>query len=178
LRTLLTTLTVAFATLLAACGGGGGSGGSGGGGGGGGTVVGSAEQQHNLQRLNQYRAMVGAVALVMDAQLNAYATQGSQELLQNHQPHGHFQGSQNAGTLFTTDGFQGHAGENQGDPNGWPPRPGGVQQQIDEILAMMWAEGPGGGHYENMIGATFRRVGIGLVLDANGRLYFTNDFSD
>ena len=41
----------------------------------------------------------------------------------------------------------------------------------------MWDEGPGGGHYENMLRKDLRRVGIGLVLDPNGRLYLTNDFS-
>jgi hypothetical protein len=42
----------------------------------------------------------------------------------------------------------------------------------------MFAEGPGGGHYDNMTDPAFARVGIGLVLDGTGRLYFTNDFSE
>lgn len=73
------------------------------------------------------------------------------------------------------------AGENQGGPNGWPPA-GSVNEQIDEILAAMWDEGPGTGavhgHYSNMIKTAFGRVGVGLVLGSNGRLYFTNDCSD
>lgn len=40
----------------------------------------------------------------------------------------------------------------------------------------MFAEGPGGGHYENMMATRFTRVGIGLVT-VNGQLYLTNDFS-
>ena len=51
----------------------------------------------------------------------------------------------------------------------------------DEILAAMWAEGPGTGaahgHYNNMVNAAFTGLGVGLVFDANGLLYFTNDFS-
>jgi uncharacterized protein YkwD len=192
MRTPLFRVSLAFcaAFLLAACGAGGlnsevlgagGGGGSGGGGGTGGTggtpVAGTAAQEYNLQRLNYYRSLVQAGPLVMDAQLNAFATEGSQVLLQNHIPHDHFADAASAGTLFTTDGFQGYAAENQGDPNGWPVR-ADVFAQIDEILAAMWAEGPGGGHYENMIRSSLRRVGIGLVLDGSGKLYFTNDFSN
>ena len=190
LRLSLVALT---SFLLAACGAGGlypgGSGGTGstggtsGTGGTGGTPVqgtpvqGTAAQDYNLTRLNYYRSLVGRAPLIMDAQLNAFAVQGSQELLQNHVPHGHFANAGNAGTLFTTDGFQGYAAENQGDPHGWPVR-ADVNAQIDEILAAMWAEGPGGGHYENMIRSSLHRVGIGLVLDGTGKLYFTNDFSN
>ena len=38
--------------------------------------------------------------------------------------------------------------------------------------------GPGGGHYENMIRSSLRRVGVGLVMTTGGKLYFTNDFSN
>jgi uncharacterized protein YkwD len=72
-------------------------------------VQGTAAQDYNLLRLNQYRASIGRSPLIMDAQLNAFAVQGSQELMQNHVPHGHFANAGNAGTLFTTDGFQGYA---------------------------------------------------------------------
>lgn len=184
------SLAVCASLLLAACGVGGvypgGLGGSSGDGGGspggngspGGTPVsGTAAQDYNLQRLNYYRGLVGAGPLIMDTQLNSFALQGSQELLQNHTPHGHFQNAMTAGTLFTTDGFQSYAAENQGDPHGWPVR-ADVNAQIDEILAAMWAEGPGGGHYENMIRGSLHRVGIGLLLDGTGKLYFTNDFSN
>jgi uncharacterized protein YkwD len=153
-------------------------GGPGGGGTGqGGTAIGTAAQQYNLDRLNAYRAQVGSPALVMDTQLNTFATAGSQQLQNDHDPHAHFNQADLAGTLFTTDGFVDTAGENQGDPNGWFPMPGGINAQIDAILASMWAEGPGGGHYDNMVNPAFTRVGIGLVTDGFGRLYFTNDFS-
>jgi hypothetical protein len=45
------------------------------------------------------------------------------------------------------------------------------------MLKMMMDEGPGGGHYDNMMNPRFRRVGIGLF-DSGGKLYMTNDFSD
>lgn len=167
---------VVGSALSLACGGGG----SGLYGGGGGGTPGTAEQQYNLTRLNYYRGLVGAPPLSLVSQLNTFATAGSQQLSVDHTPHQHFNDAILAGTLFTTDGFYGSAGENQGDPNGWPTA-GGVNGQIDQILAAMWAEGPGTGiahgHYNNMINTAFTRVGVGLLVDGAGELYFTNDFS-
>jgi hypothetical protein len=39
---------------------------------------------------------------------------------------------------------------------------------------MMWAEGPGGGHYENMIG-DYRQVSCGISI-VNGEVTVTQDF--
>ena len=180
-------LASGFIAFLAACGSGGGgyggvggTGGTGGGGGGGGGVT-TADQQYNLDRLNYYRGLAGVPPLVLDSQLTTFATAGSAELMADHTPHKHFNDAATLGTLFTVDGFSGSAGENQGDPNGWPPA-GSVQAQIDQILAAMWGEGPvsgsAHGHYTNMVNAAFTRVGVGLLQDAGGRLYFTNDLSE
>ena len=51
------------------------------------------------------------------------------------------------------------------------------KKQIDLMLKLMMDEGPGGGHYDNMMNAHYRRIGIGLVY-VGGKLYLTNDFSD
>ena len=178
-------LAVLLSLAMAGCGGGGslvdGLPAGGGGGGGGGTPPpATSDQQFNLDRLNAFRSQLGAPPLVLDAQLNAFALAGSQQLSVDHTPHKHFSDACNAGTMFTTDGFQGSAGENQGDPNGWPAATN-VAAQIDQILTAMWNEGPGSGashgHYNNMVNPAFHRVGVGLLLDPNGKLYFTNDFS-
>ena len=42
----------------------------------------------------------------------------------------------------------------------------------------MMREGPRGGHYANMMSPKAKRIGIGLVEDAGGQLYLTNDFSE
>src|SRR5262245_493992 len=172
---------LALAGAASACGmGGGSSPNSSGGGGGSGTVVNdSATLQHNLDRINELRASVGSPPLVLDVAISSFAVDGSQQLMNDHTPHAHFQAAAASGSLFTIDGFTGQAAENQGDPFGWPPA--GVQQQIDEILQMMWDEGPGTGtahgHYNNIVNPALQRLGVGLVLDPAGRLYFTNDFS-
>ncbi len=56
------------------------------------------------------------------------------------------------------------------------PLDSGESASIDAILASMYAEGPGGGHHDNMVDPKSTRLGVGLVV-AGGSLSFTNDFS-
>ena len=152
------------------------------GGGGGGPF--DQFQQHNLDDINMYRATMNLPPLVLDQKLSTFAAAGSQELSMDHMPHQHFITAGNDGTLWSS-GFTSSAGENQGDPNGWPQASSNPttneMTQIDQIQKAMFDEGPGTGeahgHYENMMSTTFKRVGVGL-LEINGMLYLTNDFSD
>ena len=139
----------------------------------------SAAQLHNLTVINNYRATQGLAALALDTQLTAFAQAGSAQLSVDHLPHQHFINASNAGTMFAGDGFRSSAAENQGDPNGWTvlssDPAANVIAQIDAIQQVMFNEGPGGGHHDNMMG-NFTRVGVGLVT-ISGKLYLTNDFS-
>lgn len=126
--------------------------------------------QHNLDVINQYRAGACLPPYHADSGLSQFAAAGSQELSQDHLPHQHFMND--SSQLFSQYGCT-SAGENQGDPNGWPVA--AEDTQIDQIMAAMYAEGPSGGHYQNMMSTTFTRVGFGL-LEVNGQLYLTNDF--
>jgi hypothetical protein len=108
---------------------------------------------------------------------------GSQELSQDHMPHQHFINASNDGSIWTS-GFTNSAAENQGDPNGWgqlanDPTQNELQQ-IDAIQKAMFDEGPGTGdahgHYNNIMDSSSHRLGVGL-LEVNGQLYLTNDFS-
>lgn len=141
-------------------------------------------QHHNLDVINKYRAGMGIAALTLDKDLCTFALAGSTELSSNHSPHQHFIDAGNSGTLWTS-GFKTTAGENQGDPNGWPILNGdptlNEMDQIDAIQLAMYNEGPGTGeahgHYMNMMNSAFTRLGVGL-LEVSGHLYLTNDFSD
>ena len=139
-----------------------------------------AFQHHNLDVINKYRAGKSLAPLVLDAQLCAFALAGTQELSRDHQPHHHFISASNDGSLWNA-GFHNSAAENQGDPNGWYVMSQDATQnellQIDDIQKAMFAEGPGGGHYDNIMSTKSRRVGVGL-LEVNGELYLTNDFSE
>ncbi|BCM93678.1 hypothetical protein IAD21_05569 [Abditibacteriota bacterium] len=129
-----------------------------------------ANIQYNLTQLNALRARAGVSALKLDLGLCEFARQGSLELMRTHVPHNHFSKAD-----VWKNGFERAAAENQGDPHGWFPGP--VNQSIDQILQAMMDEGPGGGHHDNILNPAYKRVGIGLVKDDSGRLYFTNDFS-
>lgn len=132
--------------------------------------------KYNVDRVNEYRARNGLGALLYDASISSFARRGSEQLARDHTAHAHF-----AANMKGAPGFGSKAAENQGDPNGVPSldpvaaRNG--QKQVDLLLKLMMDEGPGGGHYDNMMNARFRRVGIGLVY-VDGKLYMTNDFSD
>lgn len=135
-------------------------------------------EQYNLDRINAYRRAAGVAPLVMDPQLSAFAREGNARLMRDHVPHGHF--SSQGGGLFSR-GFSAGAAENQGSPSGWPRMASDPNEnrrrQIDDILASMMREGPGGGHHDNMLNPKMKRVGIALAEDSGGRLYLTNDFS-
>jgi len=144
-------------------------------------------QQHNLDDINMYRATQSLTPLVLDATLSAFAMTGSEELACDHMAHGHFiaESMGNPPPLFSM-GFRTMAGENQGDPNGWRMLSSdpttNETMQIDQILQDMYDEGPPGdagehGHYQNIMSTQFTRLGVGL-LEVNGMLYLTNDFSN
>ena len=132
--------------------------------------------KYNVDRVNAYRAQKGLPALLYDAKISAFARRGSEQLARDHTAHAHF-----AANAKGAPGFGSRAAENQGDPRGVPALDGDStksgKKQIDIMLKLMMDEGPGGGHYDNMMNARFRRIGIGLFY-ASGKLYMTNDFSD
>jgi len=170
---------------LPACGlfapqgsGGGGSGGGGGGaagsGGGGGPL--DAHVQHNLDVLNMYRAQAGVGPLVVDDQLSMFSTTASNMLEATGQAHAYFMQQGQSGALWSQ-GFCTSAAENQAPA--WPLSSfgGSLDATVDAILKAMMDEGPGGGHHDNILAASSVRVGVGLVIDAQQQLWFTNDFS-
>jgi hypothetical protein len=135
-----------------------------------------ARVRYNVERINAYRAQKGLEPLLYDAKISSFARAGSERLAHDHVPHANF-----AANAKGAPGFGSRSAENQGDPHGVPSMDANAsvsgKKQIDIMLKLMMDEGPGGGHYDNMMNPRFRRVGIGLV-DVGGRLYMTNDLSD
>ena len=135
--------------------------------------------KYNVEQINKYRSTKGLGPVLYDSKISSFATRGSQQLSKDHTPHAHF--AANATGSTPPPGFGSRSAENQGDPSGVPSMDADAgkngKKQIDIMLKMMMDEGPGGGHYDNMMNPKFRRVGIGLVY-AGGKLYMTNDFSD
>jgi hypothetical protein len=132
--------------------------------------------RYNIDAINMYRQRSGLPPYQYDAQISAFAYAGSQQLSGDHAAHAHFHCCSQGAPGF------GHArAENQGDPGGVPAMSrdpyGNGRLQIDTMLKMMMDEGPGGGHYDNMMSTRYHRVGVGLFYAGN-KLYMTNDFSD
>jgi uncharacterized protein YkwD len=132
--------------------------------------------RYNLDRLNAYRKAAGVGTLEFDAAISAFALAGSKQLSKDHAPHAHFRAKADGEASLGT-----RSAENQGDWNGVPkladdPIENG-KKQIDWMLDLMFKEGPGGGHHDNMLNPKFKRVGIGLET-VGGKLYLTNDFSN
>jgi uncharacterized protein YkwD len=132
--------------------------------------------KYNVDLVNSYRTKAGRAALLYDAKISAFALDGSKQLANDHKAHAHF-AAQSGGAP----GFGTHSAENQGDPSGVPPMDADAiasgKKQIAALMEIMMAEGPGGGHYENILSAKYRRIGVGLY-SPGGRLFLTNDFSD
>jgi hypothetical protein len=135
-----------------------------------------ARVRYNVERLNALRSHKGLGPLLYDAKISSFASRGSEQLSHDHTPHAHF-----AANAKGAPGFGSRAAENQGDPSGVPPldpdNQHNGQKQIDLMLKLMMDEGPGGGHYDNIMNPAYRRVGIGLY-EHEKKLYLTNDFSD
>jgi uncharacterized protein YkwD len=62
------------------------------------------------------------------------------------------------------------AGENIGE---WS---GPESSDITNLHQLMINEGPGGGHYQNIMSQSYTKVGIGLVYTSGGVLWLTEDF--
>ncbi len=133
--------------------------------------------RYNVERINALRGTKNIAPLLHDTTISAFAREGSAQLARDHSPHAHFV----ANTKRPPAGFNHRMAENQGDPNGVfvmdQDAVANGKKQIDVMMKIMFDEGPGGGHYDNLMSGAFKRVGIGLVY-VNERLYMTNDFSD
>ena len=139
-------------------GAGGGGGGAGGGDGddtdaapGGGGGMWEAELVFCVDETNRYRAMIDAPPLSRNAALEAYAADGAEIDHQSGEAHKHFIDTQGGGI----------AGAENEIPAWSVSQWGSVHDVIREGLELMWNEGPGGGHHDNMAGG-YQRLGCGI----------------
>jgi uncharacterized protein YkwD len=50
------------------------------------------------------------------------------------------------------------------------------EEDLQNIHQFFISEGLGGGHYDNLMSPTFQVVGIGVIVDASGIVWVTEDF--
>ena len=114
------------------------------------------------QRINEYRARVGAAPLAQRTDKEPCADAQAQSDSQTRRAHGSF----------------GQCRESsQNECPGWPDA---LEVVVDRCLAMMFAEGPGSGpehgHYVNMTDPQVRGVACGVGRGPNGDVWMVHDF--
>ncbi|MES2356320.1 MAG: glycoside hydrolase family 19 protein [Pseudomonadota bacterium] len=108
---------------------------------------------------NRYRVTKGRSALQRSGSLEQYAGESARYSQEKKRAHAY----------VADHGFpqnHGAVGENM-LPGwmGWSMNGKTMRQILSEGIKMMWDEGPGGGHYENMVSSNFNYVGCGIYVD-------------
>jgi hypothetical protein len=60
--------------------------------------------------------------------------------------------------------------------NECPDAPAAVAAAVPRCLALMWAEGPGGGHHDNMAGTQYTKVSCGVFSTSHGTIWSVQNF--
>ena len=110
------------------------------------------------QRINQYRATLGRSALARVPNAEYCTDRQCVSDSQTQSAHGAF----SACNEFA-----------QNECPGWP---GPLSNVLPTCLDSMWAEGPGGGHYENMASPTYQYVACGFYQAPNGAWWIIQNF--
>ncbi|MDB5051367.1 MAG: hypothetical protein JWO30_4438 [Fibrobacteres bacterium] len=130
------------------------------------TAMYAAEKKLCLDTINAYRAMVGAKAVTWSKSLEAFADQGARYDAERNVAHGHF----SAYSKYAV------PSDAENAIPGWPLKSyKTVAAVVAEGAKMMWAEGPGGGHYENIKGS-HTQVGCGIYVTPTGAVWVIHDF--
>ena len=154
--------------MLVACGGdddgGGGTGGDGGGNGGGSTPAHAV----CLTETNRYRTDNGKPEVAYSAALEAYANEGAM-IDFSSSPHQHISSTSDGGIAFA---------ENECPQQGnWRvPSGGDISAVVADCIAAFYSEGPGGGHYENMMGP-YATLGCGIY-QSGDKITIIQDFGN
>jgi Cysteine-rich secretory protein family len=114
-----------------------------------------------VAQTNRYRARHGKPPLRRSAELEAYAATGARYDTAARRPHSHFDDTRGSNLAFAENecpSFQGWSLEFGG---------GSVRGALTKCLRAFYAEGPGGGHYENMMGE-YRTLGCGVYVVGGG----------
>lgn len=120
------------------------------------SVSGGTDEAFCVDETNRYRAMVSEPPLARSAALEAYAAEGAEIDGTAHQAHKHFQDTNGGGIAFA-----------ENEIPWWPLSDfGSVREIVRAGLALMWAEGPGGGHYE-IIRGPYTALGCGIFVNGD-----------
>lgn len=130
------------------------------------TAAYRAEKKLCLDTLNGLRATLNLPKLAWSGSLAAFADQGARYDAERNKAHAHF-------SVFSARAIPSDA---ENEVPGWPLRNYlTVAKVVQEGAKMMWDEGPGGGHYENIKGS-HTQVGCGIYATPSGGVWVIHDF--
>jgi hypothetical protein len=122
--------------------------------------------QHCVDVINDHRARHGLAPLSRSRELEDCAMDGARSDAASGMAHDHFSRTGGCGVAFS-----------ENEIPGWDlGMSGGVLGVIEDGTQMMMDEGPGGGHYENIVGAN-NSVGCGVHVTASGSVWVVQDFN-
>jgi len=105
-----------------------------------------------VQETNRLRTMNGRAAVERSKQLEEFANTGAR-IDHDGPPHGHFRQARDSGVAFAENECRRWSLDQSG---------GDMNKLVALCIASFYAEGPGGGHYENLLGEDYRTVGCGI----------------
>ena len=111
-----------------------------------------------ISETNALRVSEGLPVLKRSPELEACAAQAAAEDHRSGTPHGHFQRTSGCDVAFA---------ENELPRWLLAAQPGALAGVIRSGIAMMWDEGPGGGHHDNIIGPKYREIGCGIFVSGD-----------
>lgn len=123
-----------------------------------------------LNAINASRATKGLPPYTLDPSMSSCALRHSQDCFNCAGGQG-----ANFGNCAHKDFMNGDTCGGGGENQGWGG-PGDQDQAFQSVHDGMMSEGPGGGHYDNLMSTTFTSVGIGLYLDPAGQVWITEEF--
>jgi uncharacterized protein YkwD len=111
------------------------------------------ELQRCVDLVNHYRATIGRSPLARSANLEAFAAKAAANDGRAHVGHQYFRRTNGGGVSRAENAIP-----------WWPLSSFTVREALEQGLAMMWKEGPGGGHYRNMTWR-YSEIGCGIFLN-------------
>jgi hypothetical protein len=118
-----------------------------------------------VDETNRYRAMKGKADVEHSADLESYANTGAM-IDFSGSPHQHFSSTQGGGIAFAENECPHWSLQQQGA--------GDMNMLVATCIAAFFSEGPGGGHYENMMG-NYGHLGCG-IFESSGSVTLVQDY--
>ena len=126
----------------------------------------SADATFCVEEVNRLRATVGAAPLGHSDSIEVFSNDAARSDTEVREAHHYFR---------MTNGGNGTARAETMIP-WWPvSRYGSAHTVVKQGLAMMWAQGPGGSHYDILRG-NYTEIGCGVFVASNGDVTVSQDF--